>query len=251
MKALLVKNLTKSFAVGRKSAISPAQPPAVDNISFSLDPGSLSCLIGPSGCGKTSVLKMINRLIKPTAGSISLNGRESHELRPFEWRRKMGYVTQRADLLPHLKAGENISLLSRVLKRDKKFIQKRTDDLLNLTGLDPKKYKSRYPSELSGGERQRAAIARALMEDPPLLLMDEPFSALDSISRVSLRREFLDLSRKMKKTILLVTHDLREAFEMGAQVILMRQGRIIQKGSESDFRSRPAAPFVSEFLSND
>ncbi len=246
MKALFVKNLTKSFA----PAADVRQPPAVDNVSFSLDPGSLSCLIGPSGCGKTSVLKMINGLIEPSSGLIKLNGRESLELRPFEWRRKMGYVTQRADLFPHLMAGENISLLSRVLKRDKKFIQQRTDYLLNLTGLEPKKYRSRYPLELSGGERQRVAIARALMEDPPLLLMDEPFSALDSISRISLRGEFLDLSRKMKKTILLVTHDLREAFEMGDQLILMRRGRLVQKGAESDFRNRPSDPFVSEFLSN-
>ena len=240
MKALRLKNLKKSFA--------PELPPALDDVSFSVDLGSISCLIGPSGCGKTTSLKMINRLIEPTEGIIEMSGVESHEMRPSQWRRMMGYVIQRGGLFPHLSARENVSLLSKVLKRNKKAIKERAEHLLDLVGLDPGKYKNRYPMELSGGERQRVGIARALMEDPPLLLMDEPFGALDSIARVSLRREFLELNQKMKKTILLVTHDLREAFEMGDQIILMRKGKIIQKGGESDFLRRPASAFVSDFV---
>ena len=241
MKALLrLRNLKKIYGSGG--------PPAVEGLSFSVDSGSLSCLIGPSGCGKTTVLKMINRLIKPSEGFVELKGIKSHDTAPEKWRRMMGYVTQRAALFPHLNVEANVSLLSRVLKRDRQLVRQRAADMLRLTGLDPEKYKSRYPMELSGGERQRAGLARALMEDPPLLLMDEPFSALDAMSRSALRREFLALSRRMKKTILLVTHDLREAFEMGDQIILMKKGKIIQKGRESDFKNRPASPFVSDFL---
>ena len=217
---------------------------------MSVERSRIACLIGPSGCGKTSVLRMINRLIEPDGGFVEINGLKSHEVSPVSWRRKIGYVIQKIGLLPHLTAIENISLLSSVLKKDKAFILERSERLLELVGLDPAKYKNRYPAEMSGGERQRAGIARALMEDPPLLLMDEPFGALDPVSRASLRKEFVRLNQKLKKTILMVTHDLREAFEMGDKIILMQNGSIVQEGREEDFKKNPTSPFVESFLNN-
>ncbi len=220
----------------------------VEDVSFSVNSGSVACLIGPSGCGKTTTLKMINKMIEPSSGSVEINGVNSHGMSGVKWRRKIGYVIQKAGLFPHLTVSENISILSKVLKRDSKFIKERTEDLLNLVGLEPKQYRSRYPVELSGGQQQMVGIARALMEDPPVLLMDEPFGALDAVTRSSLRKEFLYLNQKLKKTILLVTHDLNEAFEIGDQVILMKKGKIVQHGTELDFKNKPVNKFVEDFL---
>jgi len=221
---------------------------AVNNISLKIRAGSITCLIGPSGCGKTSTLKMINRVIEPTSGSIEINNRNSCAVSAVEWRRKIGYVIQKIGLFPHLTVSENISILSKVLKRDSKFIKNRTEELLNLVGLKPQIYSKRYPMELSGGQQQRVGIARALMEDPPVLLMDEPFGALDAVTRSALRTEILYLNQKLQKTILLVTHELNEAFEMGDQVVLMKQGAIVQHGIREDFEKHPANSFVEDFL---
>ncbi len=231
-----------------KKVFSPSNVVAVEDVSLSVDSGSISCLIGPSGCGKTTTLKMINRIIEPSFGSIEINNINSCKVNGVEWRRKIGYVIQKAGLFPHFTVSENISILSKVLKRDLKFIKKRTEELLHLVGLEPKQYGDRYPMELSGGQQQRVGIARALMENPPVLLMDEPFGALDVVTRSSLRKEFLYLNQKLKKTILLVTHNLDEAFEMGDQVIIMRKGRIVQKGTELDFKNKPANKFIEDFL---
>ena len=221
---------------------------AVEDVNLFVDSGSISCLIGPSGCGKTTTLKMINRIIEPSSGSIEINGINSHQSSDVKWRRAIGYVIQKAGLFPHLTVSENISILSKVLKKDLKFIKERTKELLHLVGLEPDQYWNRYPMELSGGQQQRVGIARSLMENPPVLLMDEPFGALDAIARSSLRKEFLHLNQKLKKTILLVTHDLNEAFEIGDQVILMKQGKIVQSGTESSFKNKPANQFVEDFL---
>ncbi|MCO4754317.1 MAG: ATP-binding cassette domain-containing protein [Bacteriovoracaceae bacterium] len=235
-----VKNLTKIYG--------PDNYKAVDNISFQVPEGSIACIIGTSGCGKTTTLKMINRLIEPTSGEIMAYNDNAKDYNPIHWRRKMGFVIQKAGLLPHLTVKENICLLSRILKRKETFIDKRVESLLETVGLDPSVFKSRYPVELSGGQQQRIGIARALMEDPPIMLMDEPFGALDPITRNSLHEEFTNLNQELKKTILIVTHDLEEAFKLGDQVILMDQGKIVQAGNKEDFLKRPATNFVKEFV---
>ena len=220
----------------------------VDIKELSIKNADIICLVGPSGCGKTTTLKMINRLIEPSKGFIEINGIKNNELHPVLWRRKIGYVIQKIGLLPHLTVKQNISLLSRVLRKNKKTISKRVDELLELVGLPPEQYKNRYPIELSGGQKQRVGIARALMEDPPLLLMDEPFGALDSITASSLRKEFKSLNQTLRKTIVMVTHNLNEAFEMGDEVILMQKGCIVQKGNREDFKHSPANAFVKDFF---
>ena len=238
---IVLKNLKKSYNQG--------QIKAVDIKHLSIQKSGITCLIGPSGCGKTSTLKMINRLIEPDEGFVEMNGLKSQDCSSVEWRRKIGYVIQKIGLFPHITVSENISLLSHVLKRDKNFIVKRTKALLELVGLNPVQYQDRYPIELSGGEQQRVGVARALMEDPPLLLMDEPFGALDPITGSHLMNEFIKLNQKLKKTILMVTHDINSAFKMGDRVVLMKEGSILQEGVEEDFKLRPVNQFVKDFLS--
>ena len=235
-----LKNLKKSYNQG--------QIKAVDIQQLSIQESGIICLIGPSGCGKTTTLKMINRLVEPDEGFVEINGLKSHDCPPVQWRRQIGYVIQKIGLFPHFTVSENISLLSYVLKREEDFILKRTTELLELVGLNPSRYKDCYPIELSGGEQQRVGIARALMEDPPLLLMDEPFGALDPITGSRLMKEFIKLNQKLKKTILMVTHDINSAFKMGDRVVLMRKGSIVQEGTEDDFRNKPANQFVQDFL---
>ncbi|MCY4321269.1 MAG: ATP-binding cassette domain-containing protein [Bdellovibrionaceae bacterium] len=235
-----LKNLKKTYK--------QAQIVAVDIQQLFIPRSEITCLIGPSGCGKTSTLKMINRLIEPDEGFIEMNGVKSQDCSSVEWRRKIGYVIQKVGLFPHLTVSENISLLSRVLKRSEDFILERTTELLNLVGLDSHKYKNRYPIQLSGGEQQRVGIARALMEDPPLLLMDEPFGALDPITGSHLINEFIKLNQKLKKTILIVTHDISSAFKMGDKIVLMRKGSIVQEGTKKDFKNKAVNQFVRDFL---
>lgn len=237
---LYLKNLKKFYKKGTVKA--------VDIHQLFVERAGIVCLIGPSGCGKSTTLKMINRLVEPDEGSVEVAGVKSSEETAVSWRRKIGYVIQKIGLLPHLTVIENISLLSRVLKRDREFIIKRVDELLNLVGLPAEEYKNRYPLELSGGQQQRVGMARALMEDPPLLLMDEPFGALDVITASSLRKEVLRLNQKLRKTIVMVTHDLNEAFEMGDKVVLMHKGVVLQEGVKEDFQKNPASPFVENFL---
>jgi osmoprotectant transport system ATP-binding protein len=235
-----VEGLTKVFE--------PSCSRAVDSVSFELARGEIGAIIGTSGCGKTTTLKMINRLIEPTEGSIWVGNEESRSSNAISWRRRIGYVVQKAGLLPHLTVKRNISLLSEILKRSPAKIEQRVNELLEVVNLPYREFAERYPLELSGGQQQRVGIARALMEDPPVLLMDEPFGALDPITRASLHEEFLQLNRRLKKTILIVTHDLAEAFKLSEKVLLMDGGKIIQVGSRDDFMRRPVSPFVSDFM---
>ncbi len=221
---------------------------AVDSISFEIETGSIGCLIGTSGCGKTTTLKMINRLVEPTSGSVWVNNSECHEVDVIQWRRKIGYVIQKAGLLPHLTVRENIEILSQILGKEKKKRNMRSDELMEIVGLTPSIYAKRYPAELSGGQQQRVGIARALMEDPPVMLMDEPFGALDPITRNSLHEEFLNLNKHLGKTILIVTHDMDEAFKLGNDVILMNKGEIVQIGDRDHFINEPKNEFVRDFV---
>ena len=235
-----IKDLTKEY---------DAQVRAVDDISFTVENGQIAAIIGTSGCGKSTTLKMINRLIEPTQGSIHINAESSREIDAITWRRKIGYVTQNAGLLPHLTVKENISLLAKVQKKDSKYINERVSELMGLINLDPSEFEEKYPLELSGGQRQRVGIARALMENPEILLMDEPFGALDPITRNSLHDELLDLNRKLQKTIIMITHDMEEAFKLASLIILMDKGKIVQMGSKEDFMNNPATDFVQNFVS--
>ncbi len=235
-----VQNLTKIFA--------PGNVKAVNAVSFKLDKGQIGCIIGTSGCGKTTILKLINRLIGPTAGEILVNNARASSSGPIEWRRKIGYVIQKAGLLPHLTVEQNISLLSKVLKRDEDFIANRVRELMEVVNMSYEKLGHRYPIELSGGQQQRVGIARALMEDPPVILMDEPFSALDPITREDLHDEFIRLNQKLNKTILMVTHDIEEAFKLGDKIILMDKGGIVQMGSKDDLVNNPQNNFVADFV---
>lgn len=235
-----IQNLTKVFSEGKIKA--------VDSISFKLQKGEIACIIGTSGCGKTTTLKMINRLIEPTEGNIWVNDEEFHTIGPVNWRRRIGYVIQKAGLLPHMTVKQNISLLSRVIKREKNFIDERVKELMSIINMPYEQFEHRYPIELSGGQQQRVGIARALMEDPPVMLMDEPFGALDPLTRNSLHKEFLHLNQKLNKTILIVTHDMNEAFKLGDKVILMDKGKIVQMGTKDDLINSPANEFVQNFI---
>lgn len=233
-----LKNVSKIFGSTR----------AVNNVSFKLETGEIGCIIGTSGCGKTTTLKMINRLIEPTTGEILVANQAARDQDPILWRRNIGYVIQKAGLLPHLTIKENISILSKIKKRENDFIENRVKELMDVIDLPYDEMASRYPKELSGGQQQRVGIARALMENPPVMLMDEPFGALDPITRNSMHDEFYNLNKKLGKTILIVTHDMSEAFKLGDKVILMNQGEVVQIGSQQEFTENPANEFVRSFL---
>ena len=220
----------------------------VDNVSFSINRGEIFVLLGTSGSGKTTVLKMINRLIEPNSGNIKINGNDIENENPESLRRKMGYVIQNVGLFPHYTIEENISVVPNLLKWDKEKIVTRITELLNLVGLNDGDYLNRYPNELSGGQKQRVGIARALASDPPILLMDEPFGALDPITRKQIRKEFKTLESLLHKTIVLVTHDIFEAFELGDKVCLMDKGKAQQIGTPRELIQKPANSFVQEFL---
>ncbi len=221
---------------------------AVDDVSLVVKPGETLCLIGTSGCGKTTLLKMINRLIDPTSGEILVAGRNVLDYDVIRLRRQMGYVIQKGGLLPHLTVRENIQLLCNLEGWPIDQGQRRAVELLKLVNLPPEEFQDRYPRELSGGQRQRVGVARSLALDPKYVLMDEPFGALDPITRRQLHREFLELEQLVQKTLIIVTHDMHEAFLLGDRVALMNQGKLLQIGVEGDFRDRPATPFVRDFL---
>lgn len=191
---------------------------------------------------------MINRLIEPTEGTIQVNNEDFQSQDPVKWRRKIGYVIQKAGLLPHLTVKQNISLLSKILGKENSFINERVKDLMETINMSYETFADRFPIELSGGQQQRVGIARALMEDPPVMLMDEPFGALDPITRASLHDEFLHLNQKLKKTILIVTHDMEEAFKLSDKIILMNKGEIVQMGPKEELVNNPANDFVADFM---
>ena len=221
---------------------------AVSGVSFKVARGETLCLLGTSGCGKTTTLRMINRLVEPSAGRVCVRGSDVRQEDPIALRRRIGYVIQRGGLFPHMTVGANVGLLCRLEGWDPARVKATVDELLDLVNLPPHTFAPRYPGELSGGQRQRVGLARALDLDPPIVLMDEPFGALDPITRTQLHAEFRALKERVAKAIVLVTHDLAEAFGLGDHVALMHEGRIVQYGTEDDLRNHPADDFVREFL---
>lgn len=220
---------------------------AVDNISFEVKDAENVVLLGTSGCGKTTTLRMINRLTEVTSGKISVAGKNIKDVSPEELRRNIGYVLQSNGLFPHYTIAENIAIVPELLKWPKQKTVKRTSELLEQLHL-PQNYLSLYPQQLSGGQQQRVGLARALAADPPLLLMDEPFGALDAVTRASITHEFGSLDVLKSKTIVLVTHDIMEAFELGDKILLMDKGKIIQAGTPADLLFNPANDFVAKFF---
>ncbi len=225
---------------------------AVDDLSFQVPAGKICVLVGPSGCGKTTSLRMVNRLTEPTAGRILLDGADVMAQDVTSLRRSIGYVIQQVGLFPHLTVARNVAVVPGLLGWTAERKRARTDELLALVGLEPGRYRDRYPAQLSGGERQRVGVARALAADPPLMLMDEPFAAVDPIVRERLQDEFLRLQRELAKTILFVTHDVNEAIKMGDLIAVMQVGgRLAQFGPPDAILANPASEFVARFVGED
>jgi osmoprotectant transport system ATP-binding protein len=223
--------------------------PAVDSISLTIPAGEIVMFVGPSGCGKTTTLKMINRLIEPSSGSIRINGEEVTRTSPDELRRRVGYVIQGGSLFPHMSVAKNIAIVPKMLGWDKARIDSRVDDLLDLVGLDPSRYRDRYPRELSGGQQQRVGVARGLAADPPVILMDEPFGAVDPITRQRLQDELLGIQRELHKTIVCVTHDIDEAIKLGDRILILQEGaQIAQYDTPEVLLASPANDFVEDFI---
>jgi osmoprotectant transport system ATP-binding protein len=222
---------------------------AVNNLTLEMRRGEVLVLVGPSGCGKSTTLRLINRLIEPTSGTLYLNGEDVTNINPSMLRRKIGYVIQQVGLFPHRTIAENIATVPKLLNWDKKKIAERVDELLDLVGMDPEVYRDRYPKELSGGQAQRVGVARALAADPDVLLMDEPFGAIDPITRDRLQNEFLRLQQDLKKTIVFVTHDIDEAIKMGNRIASLREhSEIAQLDTPEAILADPADEFVENFL---
>lgn len=221
---------------------------ALKQISFKVNDGELLVLIGPSGCGKTTTMKMVNRLIEPTTGTITIEGKDIAEENPVALRRNIGYVIQQIGLLPHMTIRENVSLVPRLKKWEKRRYVDRVNELMDMVGLDPQTFGGRYPSELSGGQQQRIGVIRALAAEPKIILMDEPFSALDPISREQLQDELVRLQRGIKKTIVFVTHDMDEALKIADRICIMQKGEIVQLDRPENILRRPANAFVRNFI---
>jgi osmoprotectant transport system ATP-binding protein len=243
MKAIRFDHVSKQFP--------GASRPSVDDCSFEVEAGQFVILLGPSGCGKTTLLKMVNRLYEPTGGTIIIDDTDIRKLPVTELRRQIGYVIQQTGLFPHLTVAQNIATVPTLLKWPKAKIAARVDELLTLIDLAPDEYRGRYPAQLSGGQQQRIGLARALAADPGVILMDEPFSAIDAITRASLQDEMLRLQRKVRKTILFVTHDVDEALRLADKIVVMRAGKVIQYDTPFNILTRPADAFVAELLGAD
>lgn len=237
---IVLRDVWKSFDGGKTFA--------VKGVSLEVAKGETLVLLGSSGSGKTTTLKMINRLIEPTKGTIEIDGRNVMDIDPVELRRSIGYVFQGIGLFPHLTVAENVSIVLRLLGRPKREQRKRAEELLALVGLDPKEFADRYPDELSGGQQQRVGVARALAADPDYLLMDEPFGALDAVTRDILQQELLRLKEQLRKTIVFVTHDIFEAFLLADRIAVMHRGCIEQVGTKEELVKQPATEFVRQLL---
>ena len=221
---------------------------AVQDVNITIKAGEIVALIGPSGSGKTTTMKMINRLIEPSEGTIYIDGKDIRAENAVELRRQIGYVIQHVGLLPHMTIAENVAIVPRLRKWEKQVIDPRVDELLAMVGLDPKVYRDRYPNELSDGQQQRIGVIRALAANPPIILMDEPFSALDPLSREQLQDELLRLQQKLRKTIVFVTHDIDEAIKLADRMCIMQQGEIVQFDTPEQILRHPASDFVRNFL---
>ena len=222
---------------------------AVESVDLEIPAGEIVMFVGPSGCGKTTLLKMLNRLIEPTSGKIFLGDEDATAQDPDELRRRIGYVIQAGGLFPHMTVATNVGMVPKMLKWDKDKITQRTDELLDLVGLDPAKYRDRYPRELSGGQQQRVGVARALAADPPVLLMDEPFGAVDPITRQRLQDELLRVQEEVGKTIVFVTHDFDEAVKLGDRIVIFDAGaKVVQYDTPEAILANPAGDYVTEFV---
>ncbi len=224
---------------------------AVDDVTFHVARGDFCVLIGPSGCGKSTTLRMINRLLAPTRGRITIEGEDITISRPEDLRRRMGYAIQNVGLFPHMTVSQNIAVVPGLLRWNRDRIRRRIDELLDLLNLDPAAYKDKYPRQLSGGEAQRVGVARALAADPAILLMDEPFGAIDPITREALQRELARIWRDLGKTIVFVTHDIDEAIRLATDIVILRDGKIIQHDTPENIMTRPAGRFVNDFIGTD
>jgi osmoprotectant transport system ATP-binding protein len=233
------ENVSKVYKDGTK---------AVNALDLTIEKGEFFVFIGPSGCGKTTTMKMINRLIDATAGSVFIDGKNVHDYDIHELRWNIGYVLQQIALFPHMTIEENIAIVPELRKWDADKIRKRTDVLLEMVGLEPDTYRTRKPSELSGGQQQRIGVIRALAADPDIILMDEPFSALDPISREKLQQDMIDLQKRIHKTIVFVTHDMQEALALGDRICVMKNGEVIQVDTPEAIVRDPANEFVKEFI---
>lgn len=227
-----------------------AKSNAVDDVSLSIKEGEFITILGSSGSGKTTLLKMINRLYEPDQGIIKLFEEDISDVNPVILRRRIGYVIQQIGLFPHMTIAENIAAVPKLLKWNQKEIHKRVDELLNLVGMDPANFKNRYPSQLSGGQQQRIGLARALAIDPKIMLLDEPLGAVDAITRLNLQDELLRIHGGLKKTFLLVTHDINEAFKLGSKVVIMNKGRVCQFDTPKNIVANPADEFVSSLINS-
>lgn len=233
------KNIYKKYGENRH---------VLTDLNFTCEEGEITVIIGPSGCGKTTTMKLINRLITPTEGKVFINGEDISKINPVELRRQIGYVIQHIGLFPHMSIEQNVAVVPKLLKWDNEKIRKRVDELLKLAGLEPEVYRNRYPSELSGGQQQRIGVIRALAAEPSIVLMDEPFSALDPISREQLQEELNRLQKEIKKTIIFVTHDMDEALKIADKIVLMKDGEIVQHATPEEILRRPANEFVKDFI---
>ena len=239
--AIEFKGVSKSYGAAQ----------VMNNFHLSIPNGKIVTLIGPSGCGKTTSLKMINRLIEPDSGTILVEGNDISQMNPVELRRNIGYVIQQIGLFPHMTIEDNISVVPRLKGERRNSLIGRTEKLLQLIGLDFESFRHRYPHELSGGQQQRIGVARALAADPSIILMDEPFSALDPISRVQLQNELMKLNQTLKKTIVFVTHDIDEALKIADLLVLLKNGKLVQVATPEELLDKPVNDFVRMFLGED
>ncbi|HET7269571.1 MAG TPA: ABC transporter ATP-binding protein [Rubrobacter sp.] len=238
------KNVSKTYA-GSDRAV-------VNDLTFTIQNGEICVLVGPSGCGKTTSMRMVNRLIEPTQGEILIDGQKNTSMSGTQLRRKIGYAIQQIGLFPHRTIASNVATVPNLVGWDKERTASRVDELLDLVGLPPDQYRDRYPAELSGGQQQRVGVARALAADPPIMLMDEPFGAVDPITRDRLQNEFLNIQQDIKKTIVFVTHDIDEAIKMGDKIAILKEGGILaQYDTPENILANPTSDFVSSFVGTD
>ena len=242
MPAIVYENVYKQF--------SESSDPVVCNVSAEIEEGEFITILGSSGCGKTTLLKLTNRLYDPTSGRILINGKDVAGTDPVQLRREMGYVIQQVGLFPHMTIRDNIVAIPKLMKWDEKRLDERADELLELVGLKPDEFRGRYPHQLSGGQQQRVGLARALATDPDIMLLDEPFGAIDAITRLNLQNELLRIHSGLGKTFLFVTHDINEAFKLGNRVMIMDKGKLLQFDEPKEIVRHPSDSFVETLISS-